>query len=867
MLVHMAPREVAGLQSLAMAHGGSLTINPTTGLPEAGFLSNLLPTLIGAGLSIASGGALTPLMAAGITGAGYGVATGSLQKGLMAGLGAYGGAGLGSGLSAAGAAEAAVPGAAPVSANAVTSFPTDPSAYAEFAPTESNFGAFGQAKGALASAPTGSSPLFGAATDVTGQPLGFEAAAPAPTTPLATATPAPSSYTPAYGTESARNAFQTQAADATITDNFKQAGRGLTSLVDSQAGRDAFLGNAAKEGVEATGVGGLGGLAKYGAAAMSGPLLTPPKTEPYKSDSEQFKYSYDVNRNPDPQGSYTGAPTGERQWFAPKFTRLYADGGQTKSSEDALRYLTSTDPTGRTNDLTGASRQAYDYLMGNGPGYRPQIQTQSALPAARYLGPSGGISDIPATAPVAPVVPSLPETEVSFDAEPEPDPYTPAPEVDPLPSPDEDFPATPMPPYVAPEINSDDLSIRTDPIVSDIPDNIVDPADIPLITPTTPLELPELPNVPEKTGVVEIEPVDPDTTPELTPKAVEPTPDGGVTVTTPDDGVTVQDDGTTEVILDEIAQQPVVQQPTVEEMPDGGATVTMPETPVVAETPVVETPVMPEAPVVAEAPIVETPAETTRSMQPPVVEAPVVEAPVVEAPVVETPDGGAIVTVPETPVVETPAVTEAPVVPEAPVVEQPTVVDTPDGGAMVTMPENPYVPDAVADTYNPDTMDYVEVGDAGGDFGDSGFEQSDDFGKYGLGVSHFGGGNAGGKFLDDLSYGEMLAANGGLMYPRYATGGISNLGGYSDGGRLLRGPGDGVSDSIPAMIGKKQPARLADGEFVIPARIVSELGNGSTDAGARKLYAMMDRIQAARKKTTGKNRVAVNSRADKMMPV
>ena len=164
-------------------------------------------------------------------------------------------------------------------------------------------------------------------------------------------------------------------------------------------------------------------------------------------------------------------------------------------------------------------------------------------------------------------------------------------------------------------------------------------------------------------------------------------------------------------------------------------------------------------------------------------------------------------------------------------------------------------------------MDYVEVGDPMGDYGDLGFAQSDDFGKYGLGVSHFGGGNAGGKFLDDLSYGEMLAANGGLMYPRYATGGISDLGGYSDGGRLLKGPGDGVSDSIPAMIGKKQPARLADGEFVIPARIVSELGNGSTDAGARKLYAMMDRIQAARKKTTGKNRVAVNSRADKMMPV
>jgi len=105
---------------------------------------------------------------------------------------------------------------------------------------------------------------------------------------------------------------------------------------------------------------------------------------------------------------------------------------------------------------------------------------------------------------------------------------------------------------------------------------------------------------------------------------------------------------------------------------------------------------------------------------------------------------------------------------------------------------------------------------------------------------------------------------------RMATGGISdagyNVGGYSDGGRLLRGPGDGVSDDIPAMIGQKQPARLADGEFVVPARIVSELGNGSTEAGARKLYAMMDRVQSARKKTVGKDRVAHNSRADKYLP-
>jgi hypothetical protein len=91
----------------------------------------------------------------------------------------------------------------------------------------------------------------------------------------------------------------------------------------------------------------------------------------------------------------------------------------------------------------------------------------------------------------------------------------------------------------------------------------------------------------------------------------------------------------------------------------------------------------------------------------------------------------------------------------------------------------------------------------------------------------------------------------------------SHLGDYSDGGRLLKGPGDGVSDGIPAVIGGKQPARLADGEFVIPARIVSELGNGSTDAGAKRLYAMMDRIKEARRKTKD---IAKDTKAYKHLP-
>ena len=83
---------------------------------------------------------------------------------------------------------------------------------------------------------------------------------------------------------------------------------------------------------------------------------------------------------------------------------------------------------------------------------------------------------------------------------------------------------------------------------------------------------------------------------------------------------------------------------------------------------------------------------------------------------------------------------------------------------------------------------------------------------------------------------------------RLASGGIASLGGYAAGGnpRLLSGPGDGMSDDIPAMIGSKQPARLADGEFVIPADVVSHLGNGSTKAGAEELDKMMKKVRRAR---------------------
>ena len=99
----------------------------------------------------------------------------------------------------------------------------------------------------------------------------------------------------------------------------------------------------------------------------------------------------------------------------------------------------------------------------------------------------------------------------------------------------------------------------------------------------------------------------------------------------------------------------------------------------------------------------------------------------------------------------------------------------------------------------------------------------------------------------------------------YAYGGLSNLGGYTHaaGGRMLKGPGDGMSDSIPASIAGKQPARLATDEFVIPADVVSHLGNGSSDAGAKVLYDMMARVRKAR---TGKAMQGKKINPQKLMP-
>jgi hypothetical protein len=114
-----------------------------------------------------------------------------------------------------------------------------------------------------------------------------------------------------------------------------------------------------------------------------------------------------------------------------------------------------------------------------------------------------------------------------------------------------------------------------------------------------------------------------------------------------------------------------------------------------------------------------------------------------------------------------------------------------------------------------------------------------------------------------INYPTNNAAEGGIMGLAHGGKAEYSLGSYSDGGRLLKGPGDGMSDEIPATIAHKQPARLAEGEFVVPADVVSHLGNGSTDAGAKHLYKMMDNVRKAR---TGKPKQAKQIKADKYLP-
>jgi len=135
--------------------------------------------------------------------------------------------------------------------------------------------------------------------------------------------------------------------------------------------------------------------------------------------------------------------------------------------------------------------------------------------------------------------------------------------------------------------------------------------------------------------------------------------------------------------------------------------------------------------------------------------------------------------------------------------------------------------------------------------------------QYGNDSSFLGGLSQGINGLGQSISNGVSSVGRSLGFAEGGSAGNYNLGGYSDGGRLLKGPGDGMSDHIPASIADKQPARLADGEFVVPADVVSHLGNGSTDAGARHLYSMMDKVRKAR---TGNTKQGKQIQPEKYIP-
>jgi hypothetical protein len=522
-LVHMTPKEVSGLQSLAMAHGGSLTINPETGLPEAGFLSRLLPTIIGAGLSIASGGTLTPLMAAGITGAGYGIAKGSLKEGLMAGFGAYGGAGLASGLSAAGAA------AGTAGANAGT---TAAGLADDVVLANADDIAAAKLGNATTNANLGSS--------YTGTKAAID------TTKAATNTGGFNAYSPA-------SPFA------------NTAGTNVNTMANQYAN------------------------------------ITPPSTPStmtYTASSNPFDYTSKLAK-------IQNDPLMEAQLGA-------------KATISPPSYMDKVGAGFR--DVTSSGTKAWNFVkehpapfIGLGINALQTSQEQQAKDAAAAAAARKGSPGM-----IRPFEMSVAQNQSAY----------------------------------APSDSTAERQFFEQPRYR-----------------------------------------------ELTPYAAK---EGGL------------------MGLDKYAVGGPVEQMSAQNAVGANTGYPMAH----LQTPVYANPMM----------------------------------------------------------------------------QRPMPNDVISAGI-----------DAPTDRYTGEPT--------------------------------------------------MGMAVGGM------AGGGYNLGGYSDGGRLLRGPGDGVSDSIPASIGDRQPARLADGEFVVPARIVSEIGNGSTEAGARKLYAMMDRVQKARRKTVGKDKIAVNTKADKLLPV
>jgi hypothetical protein len=721
-LVHMSPREVKSLNDLAMAHGGQLSINPQTGLPEAGFLSSILPMVAGAALTGLSGGAINPMTAGLITGGlGYAM-TGSLSKGLMMGLGAYGGANLGAGL-------------------AETAVTMDPNV-------------------------------------VTAQNAVVENAV------ANQYNPANTSLTPdAWSSSLPENYASTQqAAKNTLAESLKTAR-------DTAAGPDTFMGNLQQMGKGIGSLGKEGGfsslyqnlggspmslISKLGPAAAPaiGEAMTPKKLEEEKADKDMGqRYGFSMN----PAGGQS--PTGAQS------RSLGGGQQQVQPGQDPLANTQSPTTTPfPTPNIQGKEERYF------APSYTKLTPEQAKLIYGYADGGTAQANPEPATEP-------FPMPQYT-NAGKQPSGETPALQA---------FKLMQAQRAVQPQTPQ----YASTPATGGAP-----AANAPVPTTVEGLYRTYLDRTPEQQGLEHWNKhfgssVDADeaalfrrsAAPELAANKRQAEQTGG-SLAHEYEQYLRQTVGSPNQL-----QAPTAPPPTTTNLADSGF---------------------------AFDPITQRYSEikgTAASTEPAADAFNVENRPVVGY----TATGEKIYGEKKKGPYGTAQWTHG----QGAFAASGGLMAAYAGGGMTEADRM-----AAASSYIGGNTSYPQARSRANQFSTPA--------QIPTGKDVISKGSA----RIDLSTGEE----------RLAGGGISHLGDYSDGGRLLRGPGDGVSDSIPAMIGRKQPARLADGEFVVPARIVSELGNGSTEAGARKLYAMMDRIQKARGKTVGKGKVAKNSRSEKYLP-
>jgi hypothetical protein len=722
-LVHMTPGEVNGLQSLAMAHGGSLTINPETGLPEAGFLSSLLPMAIGFGLAPFTGG----MSAALITGAGYTAATGSLKKGIMAGLGAYGGAGLGAGLSSLGttAVAPAQAGLSPaVAANTSTLAGTSPLANVGAQPFQFTDDIFaGVAKAPVAG--PGQSVVFNqAGAAATPFPTYAQTQANMLQSPMFKATPVPSVTAPSVVGPTSAYA---------PTSNFN-VGQNLSGSMGKP----------------------------YRSIELTDDLVrkyTPPGFDPKTVDFKKVSnWSWKNGRVVDPR-TLSGASYDPTATSAAS-VKPSAVIDSTTSQPFAGGMQGQGGIPSNAVDLSGqtVSRPVSDYMSRVGEGAKTAFKSTDGVKALYDAMPSYSVA-----AGVA--GPALSYAEEKREKAEEARRRA----------------ANKSPGMIRPyEFDYGATGVASQPYTGSAELAHFQPS----YTALTPYEAPG---------------------PEYR-KA-----EGGIAAAYAAGGPVEQMANMNYVGMNTgypmaSLQTPMYSNPTMQ---------TPEATNVIAPSADAGVGAYSGEPRFAEGGEAKTEGGYSYSYDPQTMQFTQLSVPTIVTPsrgFVGGPMAGIGYAAPTPQPVKNPGAKVS------------GGIATPAMGPMQSQQATPI---------NVPAYQTPEQQLGLGGFYDYMNQQLSGYGGY--------------------------AAGGGV-------GGESHLGDYSDGGRLLKGPGDGVSDSIPASIGNRQPARLADGEFVVPARIVSELGNGSTEAGARKLYAMMDRVQKARRKTTGKKQVARNTKAEKLLP-